>query len=128
MIFQTQVSCNNSSAQHLSQLRIHYPLASSIRPASSPLNAEARQPTASARSISPPHLGLHPPPTMRSCLLKYVAPEGCNCGRKCRIPHISPPPPEFCTRLRLQQWGRICRTLRYYIPLATVECNNRLIW
>ena len=48
------------------------PATSRKRPASSPLNVKAFEPTCSVRSISPPRarrclaLGPHPPPTMRS--------------------------------------------------------------
>ena len=99
-------------------------------PASSPLNAEAHQPTASIGSISLPRvlcsamlralrlaptvLGT-PTPAMRSCFtqIDYVgeALGGCNRKRKCPIPRIDPP--ALCTKAKVAKGGRICGTLQY---------------
>ena len=100
--------------------RVDTPATSRKRPAFSPLNAEARQPTASVGRISPPRvrrrlaLGLHPPPTNNNGVMLYRK-GGRNRERNCRIPRISPPL-RFVLRLRLQKeggGGRICGTLRY---------------
>ena len=105
-------------------------------PACSPLNAEARQPTASVGSISQPRV-LRSAPTPRRnsytvgfkvCMVEWQRKNeasihrtakhfsiegGRNRGKKCRIPRISPPsPPRLVLRLRLQKEGRICGTLR----------------
>ena len=93
------------------------------RPASSPLNVKAFEPTCSIRSISPPRawrcltLGPHPPPTMRSCFIGtgrggvIVREIVASCVQA--PPPPPPPPMRFVLRLRLQKGGHICGTLRY---------------
>ena len=62
---------------------------------------EAHQPTASVESISPP---CTQPRQWGHALWHWKG--GRNRERKCRIPHISPPPPtHFVLRLRLQKGG-----------------------
>ena len=107
------------------------PATSRKRPAFSPLNAKARQPTASVGRISPPRvrrhlaLGLHPPPTNNNGVMLYRK-GGRNRERNCRIPRISPPPLRFVLRLRLQKGGRICGTLRY-LALWCLEMHNQMV-
>ena len=75
-------------------------------PASSPLNAEARQPTASVWSISPPH-AQPPPPTDNEAMLYSIMwhrKGGHNCEKKCHIPRTSPPP-AFCTKAEVANGG-----------------------
>ena len=80
-------------------------------PPSSPLNTEARKPTASLESISSlrarqrPALGSHPPPTKRSCFTQL-----CGTGREGVISKENsppppkappPPPPAFSTKAKV---------------------------
>ena len=111
------------------------PATSWKRPAFSPLNAEARQPTSSVSSISPlrvlrsskllhslagsrsswwPEWQRKNQASIHRTAKHYSIEEGGHnyCERKCCIPHISPPL-RFVLRLNLQKWGRICGTQRY---------------
>ena len=116
------------------------------RPVSSSFNTEARQPTASVGSISPPCV-LRSPSTplprwnFYSVRFKVFVVErqrknkasihrtaqhfsiegGRNRERKCRIPRISPPL-RFVLKLKLQKGGCICGTLRYQF------CWCHFIW
>ena len=75
-------------------------------PASSPLNAEARQPTASVWSISPSH-AQPPPPTDNEAMLYSIMSHqkgGHNCEKKCHIPRTSPPP-AFCNKAKVAIGG-----------------------
>ena len=74
------------------------------RPPPSPLNAEARQPTASVGSISLPR-AWPPPPTDNEVMLYWN--RGRNRKRNCGIRYISPPPLRFVLTLRLQRGGRL---------------------
>ena len=79
---------------------------------------EAHQPTASVESISPP---CTQPQQWGHAL--WHRKEGRNRERKCRIPHISPPPNAFCTKAKIAKGGCICRTLRgnsYILPWGVV--------
>ena len=96
------------------------------RPASVPLNAEARQPTASIGNISPPHA--RSPPTVRPWIMWHR--KG---GRKSweKVSHPvykSPPPPAFVLRLWLQKGGVFARyygiiVTRFLIISGCFACN-----
>ena len=94
------------------------PATSRKRSASSPLNAEARYPTGSVRSISPlcarrSRLRARPPPpTDNEVILYWYRKGGRNRERNRRILCISPPPLRFVLRLRLQKgWGLLQDTM-----------------
>ena len=117
------------------------PATSRKRPASSPLNAEAHQPTVSVGSISPPRASRSAPTLLHSQVsvvewqcknevsihrtARHFSIEGVrNRGRKCRIPRISPPL-RFVLRLRLQKGGgRICGTLRYKNVFSALKLES----
>ena len=96
------------------------------RPAFSPLNNEARQPTASVGSISPPcvwrrlALGLHPPPTNNNGVMLYQK-GGRNHERNCRIPHISPPC--VCTKAKVAKGGAYLRDTMVHICNLKTCCG-----
>jgi len=69
--------------------------------ASSRLNAEACQPTASVGSISPPRTW--PPPSSDNEVMLYWK-GGHNRERNCHIPCISSPP-VFCTKAKVAKGG-----------------------
>ena len=98
-------------------------------PAFSPLNAEARQPTASVGSISPPRirrclaLGLHPPPTNNNGVMLYRK-GGRNRGRNCRIPRISPP--AFCTKAKVAKGGAYLRDTTVRTKSGKEYCPDSL--
>jgi len=100
------------------------------RPAFSPLDAEARQPTTSVGSISPPRiwrhltLGLHPPLTNNNGVMLYRK-GGRNSQRNCCIPRISPP--AFCTKAKVAKGGAYLRDTTVDVntcPLCGKKCRN----
>ena len=79
------------------------PATSRKRPASSPLNVEAFQPTCSVRSIFPPRAWPSSPPTMRSCFIGTGGGGGV-IAREIVASRVQIPL-RFVLRLRLQKGG-----------------------
>ena len=117
------------------------PAALRKRPASSPLNIKAFEPTCSIRSISPPRarwclaLGPHPPPTMRSCFIGTG--RGGVIAREIIASRVqAPPPPAFCTEANVAKGGAyLWDTTVLYIgynndsmSFSLVEDNNKILW
>ena len=110
------VSTTNADRPHQLWTTMETPATSWKCPASSHLNTEARQPTPSVRSSSPPRILRSAPTTTNDEVMLYSImlhrKGGRNRKKKCHIPCITPPLC-FVLRLRLQREGRICWALRY---------------
>ena len=115
------------------------PATSRKRPASSPLNVKACQPTCSVRSISPPRarrclaLGSHPPTDNEVMLYQYRkggGGGGRNRARESVASRIQAPPP-FCTEAKFAKGGAYLRdtTVLYNIlpMVAYMICTMRLV-
>ena len=100
------------------------PVTSQKRPASSPLNVKAFEPTCSVRSIFPPRarrclaLGPHPPPTMRSCFIGTGIKEGGGVIAREIVASRVQAPPAFCTEAKVAKRGA-------YLRDTTVLCISR---
>ena len=96
------------------------PATSRKRPASSPLNVKACQPTCRVRSISPPRarrclaLGPHPPPTMRSCFISTGRGGGGVIVRESVAYRVQAPPP-FCTDAKVAKGGAYLRDTTVHV-------------
>ena len=100
------------------------PATSRKRPASSPLNVKAFQPTCSVRSIFPPRTrrclvpGPHPPPTMRSCFIGTG--RGGLIVREI-VASCVQAPPAFCTEAKVAKGGAYLRDTTVYHKLLTIH-------